>query len=225
MAITKLGGELLKNSNEHESSFLDDYIKPEEQKYYAYGAAGLGALGLGNIILNTIQKRNFAKVMRPILSNRQNLINEANLKYRKIFHPNAQVVGSTALGINVPGKSDIDIIIPIKSRKEFNEAVSKFEKEHPDLKMNSWSKYKQDKKTFTGKIDNQDADVVFAYGAKGEKFLNAFNNAQKNLTDDKRIDIAFKKKKLQNAWILPKTRYKIYKQQVADNLGLTSAYF
>lgn len=146
-------------------------------------------------------------------------------RYRRLFGRNARLVGSEALGINVPGSSDIDVFVPYKRQYHFNRAVENMPRKYPGLVMNSVSKNRADKKTFTGRVNGQDMDVVLAYGPRAEKFRDAFSRARDRLTDTRREEIVREKERLKNAWFFGRLRYKRYKNRVAEELGLKEAYF
>lgn len=146
-------------------------------------------------------------------------------QYRKKFGINAQLVGSEALGINVPGSSDIDVFVPYKRKAYFDKALERMKERYPSLKLNAVSKKREDKKTFTGSVDKVPMDVVIAYGPRAEKFREAFNRAKDKLTEKQKADIVKRKAELKNSWFFPETRYKMYKKQIAADLGLKEAYF
>lgn len=162
------------------------------------------------------------------LSRKIGLSKEASFspsQYRRMFGANAQLVGSEALGINLPDSSDTDVFVPYKREGNFNRALKRMVEKYPDLHVNAASLKKPDKKTFTGSVNGRDMDVVVAYGPRAEKFKNAFDSAKNVLTDDVRDKIVRRKQELKNAWFFPEWRYKRYKRQLAENLGLKDAYF
>ncbi|MBR4608798.1 MAG: hypothetical protein IKO41_21640 [Lachnospiraceae bacterium] len=150
---------------------------------------------------------------------------DSNSKFKRLFGRNAQLVGSEALGINVPGSSDTDVFVPYKRKLYFNRALERMGVKYPDLKMNRASLNREDKKTFTGSVNGQPMDVVMAYGPRAEKFRSAFDMAMRGLDARKRREIVARKAELKKSWFFPETRYKWYKKQLADELGLRDAYF
>jgi len=150
---------------------------------------------------------------------------ESDGKFKRLFGRNAQLVGSEALGINVPGSSDTDVFVPYKRKSYFEKALARMGAKYPDLKMNQVSLGREDKKTFTGSVNGQPMDVVVAYGPKAEKFRTVFEMAMKGLDTKKRREIVARKAELKNSWFFPETRYKWYKKRLADELGLRDAYF
>lgn len=91
--------------------------------------------------------------------------------------------------------------------------------------MNKASLHRDEKKTFTGKVNGQDMDVVLAYGPKAENFRKAFAAARDRLTDTDRRKIINRKRALKESWFFPGLRYNLYKKQLAEELGLRNAYF
>ncbi len=146
-------------------------------------------------------------------------------RYKRLFGRNARLVGSEALGISVPGSSDTDVFVPYKSRYHFDRAIKRIPEKYPELVMNQASIEKPDKKTFTGKVNGKDMDVVIGYGGKAQRFNEAFTRAESMLTPEQRLAIIRRKQKLKDAWVLPEWRYKRYKKRLAIDLGLADAYF
>ena len=145
--------------------------------------------------------------------------------YKRKYGRNARLVGSEALGINVPGKSDVDVFVPYKRESAFRKAIARMQERHPGLQLNRASLKRDDKKTFSGSVNGQDVDVVLAYGPRAERFRQAFEEAARKLTPEKRREIVETKARLKKAWFFPQWRYKRYKNQVAEELGLKQAYF
>ena len=146
-------------------------------------------------------------------------------QFKRLFGRNARLVGSEALGIAVPGSSDTDVFVPYKSRYHFERAIERLPQKYPELVMNSASQNKTDKKTFTGRVNGKDMDVVLGYGDKAQRFNDAFTRAGAMLTPEQKQEVIRMKQKLKNAWILPEWRYKKYKKQLAKDMGLADAYF
>lgn len=149
----------------------------------------------------------------------------ADSRYKRLFGSGAQLVGPGPLGINLPDSDAGDVFVPYKREGNFNRALKRMVEKYPDLHVNAASLKKPDKKTFTGSVNGRDMDVVVAYGPRAEKFKNAFDSAKNVLTDDVRDKIVRRKQELKNAWFFPEWRYKRYKRQLAENLGLKDAYF
>lgn len=141
------------------------------------------------------------------------------------FGDGAMLVGSEALGIDLQDSSDTDVFVPYRRRGNFERAVRRMEERHPELRMNAASLGRDDKKTFSGRVNGRDVDVVLAWGPRAAKFDEAFRNAATRLTPERRKEIVDEKRRLRNAWFFPETRYKRFKRKVADELGLLDAYF
>lgn len=144
---------------------------------------------------------------------------------RRSVGRNAIQVGSEALGTNVGQGSDIDIFAPYKRRDAYEKAMSRLRERYPEFQESKANAARQDKYTLSGKINGKDVDLVLGYGDKAQNFLGAFENAKQRLTPDKADEIRQNKEQLQKAWLLREWRYKRYKNQVADELGLKEHYF
>lgn len=164
-------------------------------------------------------------VWRRITGSEKTAEDQDDHKFKRLFGRNARLVGSEALGIAVPGSSDTDVFVPYKSRYHFDRAIERMPKKYPTLVMNEASKDRQDKKTFTGKVNGKDMDVVLGYGDKAQRFNDAFTSAGTLLTPEQKAEVIRRKQELKNAWILPEWRYKRYKKQLAKDMGLADAYF
>jgi len=144
-------------------------------------------------------------------------------RVQEVFGPGARMAGSKPLGIDI-GSSDTDILVPYSTDYLFNRAVKQMETA-PRFKPSALNASKIDKKVFSHKQDGRDIDIVLGKGEKAFAFRDAFDRAAKNLTDEKRAEIIKNKQLLMDAWILRNLRYKRYKNQVADDLGLRQYYF
>lgn len=155
----------------------------------------------------------------------ENDVARADARFRRMFGRNARMVGSEALGINVPGSSDIDVFVPYRRESAYRRALERLPRKYPSLVMNKASLHRDEKKTLTGKVNGQDMDVVLAYGPKAENFRKAFAAARDRLTDTDRRKIINRKRALKDSWFFPGLRYNLYKKQLAEELGLRNAYF
>lgn len=182
-------------------------------------AAMLGAaLGAGHKNLRGIGGFFGNKKLNPEL-----LANADDAYIKRIFGDQAILAGSKPLGINI-GTSDTDILSPYKTDFFYNRAIKDMIA-NPEFTPSKLNAVRPDKQVFTYKNNGKDIDVVLARGDKGFAFRDAFLNASKNLTDEQRAEIIAQKKALQDAWILKNLRYKRYKNQIADELGLKEHYF
>jgi hypothetical protein len=137
---------------------------------------------------------------------------------------NAMFVGSRELGINVDN-SDTDIFIPYNTQAAFERAKSRIGAKMPGLLESKANGGRTDKYTISGKVKSQDVDIVLAHGERAKRFQDAFNTARVKLTPGQQAQIVTKKKALKDSWLLPEWRYKQYKKQLAQDLGLSQAYF
>jgi len=147
----------------------------------------------------------------------------AELNVKRISN-NALLAGSQGLGINVDA-SDLDVFIPYKSKYQFEKNIERLLSQYPGLKPGEFSKNKESKRVLSGSIDGVDVDLAVAYGQKAQAFKNAFLKAKDALSEQEKAEIIKKKTELKNSWVFPETRYKMYKNQVAENLGLKQTYF
>lgn len=143
---------------------------------------------------------------------------------RAISH-NAMVGGSEGLGIDLGDGSDVDVFVPYKRDASYESAIDRVKRLYPQLEERKSSLGKAYKTTLTGKINGKDVDVVLAKGEKAQAFKDAYLGAKSRLTDEDRERIRAEKLRLKNAWILPEFRYKRYKNQLAEDLGLKQHYF
>lgn len=194
---------------------FDDYTKAyHKYRIYPKSKLDLPAYGISDRIIAFYEK----------LKNR--FVKEGgDNQYKKLFGQNAMLVGSEALGINVPGSSDTDVFVPYKYKGAFTNAIARMGQKYPDLRQNEASRTREDKKTFTGIVWDKPIDVVLAYGGRAQRFKEAFKNAYDKLDDDKKAKIVQRKKELKDSWFFPTWRYKRYKKQLAEELGLREAYF
>ncbi len=137
---------------------------------------------------------------------------------------NAFYAGSSPLGINIDN-SDIDIMIPYKRESSYLKAVERARTRYPELKERASSLDKTNKTVFTGRVNGKDVDLVYAHGEKAQNFASAYHKAKNGLSPEKAAKIRDKKNKLKSSWFFPEHRYKRYKNQVADDLGLRKHYF
>ena len=194
---------------------VDDDYRPRD----AVTAAMLGAaLGAGHKNLRGIGGFFGNKKLNPEL-----LANADAAYIKRLFGEQAISAGSKPLGINIDA-SDTDILSPYKTDFFYNRAIKDMIA-NPEFTPSKLNAIRPDKQVFTYKNNGKDIDVVLARGDKGFAFRDAFFNASKKLTDEQRAEIIAQKKALQDAWILKNLRYKRYKNQIADELGLREHYF
>jgi len=142
---------------------------------------------------------------------------------KRIFGNKAVVAGSRPMGTDIGG-SDTDIFVPYSSDYFFNRAISDMA-ENPSFIPSKLNAVRPDKQVFTYAKDGKDIDIVLGRGNKAFEFREAFNEAMKNLTDEQRAAIIAEKARLKKAWLLRNYRYKRYKNQLAEEMGLAQHYF
>lgn len=127
----------------------------------------------------------------------------------KKLNSTAYLSGSSALGIGVPGSSDVDVHIPTRSVKSFKRIEKHLKK---TLEPSAYYKPGYDHAGFTSKMDGRPIDVSVTYGEKGFKKRAAIRRVASELTDEQRQQIIATKQKLKKAWIAPEARYHAYKR-------------
>lgn len=137
---------------------------------------------------------------------------------------NAIIGGSTGLGIDADG-SDVDMFIPYKRRAAYENAIKRITTKYPSLTQRSSTLNNEFKTTLTGDVNGKEVDVVLGFGDKANAYHKAYLDAKSKLTYQDRINIVNRKRALKNAWFFPGTRYKMYKNQLATDLGLKEHYF
>lgn len=137
--------------------------------------------------------------------------------------PKALLAGSKPLGLDIAG-SDTDILVPYKTDFFFNRALRQMQ-DYKDFRPSALNAIRPDKQVFTYNKGGKDIDIVLGRGSRPFAFRDAFLRAKKNLTDEHREHILAEKEALKNAWFLRESRYKNYKNQLAEDLGLREHYF
>ena len=146
--------------------------------------------------------------------------NEEELReyLRKKYNVSPLLVGSVALGLNVPeAKTDYDYVIPVQSEDKYRKLVKRLRNTASESSLNV--PY-ADQSIFHLKYKDEPVDLALFLGEKGKKWREALSGAQAKLDDAKREEIVKRKQELKNSWFFPKTRYKLYKNKVDAELGL-----
>ncbi len=150
------------------------------------------------------------------------LTDRARTLYSKILSPNATIVGSEGIGIDIGGKSDRDILVAYKTRKAYDNMVNKLEENNFGLQESAYNKHKRDGyKVYSYKDGNHDIDVALVHGGKAPDLANHTRELRSTMSDEDRERIRTRKSELSNSWILPNLRYKRYKKSIDKELGLT----
>lgn len=141
---------------------------------------------------------------------------------RKALSPNATIVGSEGIGINLAGSSDRDILIPYKTRKGYERLVNRLTSSDFGLKESPYNNRKRDGyKVYSYKDGNVDVDVAVVHQGKAIDLANHVRKLRTELSDEDKKRIIAEKERLSNAWILKDYRYKKYKRSIDEKLGLT----
>lgn len=141
---------------------------------------------------------------------------------RRILSPNATIVGSEGIGINVPGSSDRDILIPYSTKHGYNRIVDRLSKDGFGLVESKYNDRKREGyKVYSYKDGNVDVDVAVVRGGKSKELADHVRKLRAEMTPEQKLDIIRNKERLQKAWFFRDTRYKNYKRNVDRELGLT----
>lgn len=189
----------------------------------SYAAAGIAGGGLG------LSARHMSGLGGYIGTGKQDLsrLTADNLDastVKGMFGPNALLAGSSPLGIALDS-SDVDVLMPYRSRAMFNRAKQQVMANYPELAPSKLNTTRPDKQVFSGKVNGKDIDLVLGHGDAPIGFRDAFNRARSKLTDLERSEIIAEKKRLKDSWFLGKLRYDMYKRRLAGDLGLKQHYF
>lgn len=164
--------------------------------------------------------RKFAQVQTPFTE--PNHLRPTLL--RKHLGRNATLVGSSALGTSV-GDSDVDIFLPVARQRDFEKKKLLAQQLFPTLSPSERNAQKSNKYLLTGRVGDREVDVVIGHGDTPRAFHRAFLNAKRSLTPERQKEIRERKQHLKDSWFFPETRYKHYKKQFAQELGLAQHYF
>ena len=198
----------------------DDKVDHFSEKYPEYSFKSLSSIPVQQYSYRDRLSHYPGKLMRFLGLNK-----EAQLPITPYsVSSNAFLAGSEGLGLNLDN-SDVDIFVPYARDNAYLKGIQKALEKHPELKERSTTINNPDKTTLSGVIDGQDVDLVFGRGEKALAFKDAYLNAKNKLTDEKRQEIIDTKRRLKESWFFPETRYKLYKNQVAKDLGLKKHYF
>lgn len=152
----------------------------------------------------------------------QTLYSGSERDIKKILSPNATIVGSEGIGINLEGSSDRDILVPYKTNAGYNRLVNKLKEDNLGLQESIYNDRKRDGfKVYTYKDNNVDIDVALVRGGKAPELANHVRKLRSELSDERKKEIINTKQKLQNAWFFKDYRYKKYKRGIDKELGLT----
>lgn len=154
------------------------------------------------------------KLKNRLFEKTSDTLDYSSSKYLKQISTKAQVSGSTALGINIPG-SDVDIFVPFKRKSDFEKAKKRIQ-DKLKLTPSPYNKPTSPKFVFA----TPEVDVALAYGPEAMKRHESVEKAKQILTPEMAEQIRKKKIALKKAWFFPEKRYKKYKKDVDNQLGL-----
>lgn len=133
------------------------------------------------------------------------------------FNVSPFLTGSLATGLNKPGDFDYDYGIRVTSKPKFDRLV---EQMGNVLESSPYNKPGTDYHVFKTSVHGQDVDIAVMYGDKGKTQRDALAKAVSSLTDEQRQAIVKKKVDLEGAWFFKDRRYKAFKRDVDQQLGL-----
>lgn len=141
---------------------------------------------------------------------------------KRLLSPNATIVGSEGIGINLQNASDRDILVPYRTRSGYDRLVNKLKSDGFGLTESPYNDRKRDGfKVFSYKDDERDVDVALVHGGKAGDLVNHIRKLRETLSEESKAKIIKNKERLQNAWFFRDTRYKNYKRNLDRKLGLT----
>ena len=141
----------------------------------------------------------------------------------KRFNVTPLPTGSVALNINVPGHVDLDYAVPLRSKDKMLAITDKLRR-HPEFETSQYHAPDADYQIFTWKRQGQlPIDIALMYGEKGQRYRHAILAAKAKLSPEQQELIRNEKQRLLNAIFLRQARYKRYKRQIDEQLGVGAA--
>lgn len=128
--------------------------------------------------------------------------------------------GSEAIGIDLKENSDRDYLVKAKNYEDAIDKSIKLLKKYPDFKSSPYNRKENKKMVFKGNRDGKEVDVVFDWTGSFDVRKKAFEAAKSSLTEEEKIKIKSRKRKLKNSFFFPETRYKNYKTRINKDLGV-----
>jgi superfamily II DNA or RNA helicase len=142
-------------------------------------------------------------------------------RLKNLFGEQVRLHGSMGLGINVPGEdSDIDVTIPTSSDEEYQSKIEEVREKFTDLESSPYNRFRDGVYVMSGTVDGDDMDVVVGHGPHVDERVESFDRANEELTPEDRGRIIGEKKRLKDAYVLAKPRYKQYKREVDNKLDI-----
>jgi len=130
------------------------------------------------------------------------------------------LMGSSAIGIDLPGKSDKDYMVKADSFEDAVDKSLKLIKRYPNFRSSNYNTVDRKKLVFTGTLNGVSTDIAFDWSGNYDYMKKAFDDAKDSLTDKEREEIRNKKVKLKNSFIFPETRYNKFKIKKNKELGV-----
>jgi superfamily II DNA or RNA helicase len=142
-------------------------------------------------------------------------------RLKDLFGEKVRLHGSMGLGINVPDEdSDIDVTIPTSSDEEYRSKIEEVREKFTDLDSSPYNRFRDGVYVMSGTVDGDDMDVVVGHGPHVDERVESFDRANEELTPEDRGRIIGEKKRLKDAYVLAKPRYKQYKREVDNELDI-----
>lgn len=141
---------------------------------------------------------------------------------RRILSPNATIVGSEGLGLDIGGASDRDILVPYKTREGYNRIVEKLKENGFGLQESAYNNRKRDGyKVYSYKDDNHDVDVAVVHGGNAPDLAQFVRDFKANTSEEYKQSLRDRKQKASDAWFFRDTRYKRAKKSIDKEIGIT----
>jgi len=137
---------------------------------------------------------------------------------KKKYNVSPFLTGSMALGLNLPdAPTDYDYAVTVKSPTKYNKLVQRLER---TTETSPYNKPYTDYNVFKTDYKGNPVDIALLLGDKGRQQREALMSAREKLDDAKRQAIIQRKHELKNSWFFPEYRYKRYKRNIDNELGL-----
>lgn len=155
-------------------------------------------------------------------ANIDTLMHGSDRDIRRILSPNATIVGSEGLGLDIGGASDRDILVPYRTREGYNRIVDKLKENGFGLQESAYNSRKRDGyKVYSYKDDDYDVDVAVVHGGKAPELAQFVRNFKANTSEEYRNSLRDRKQKASDAWFFRDTRYKRTKRDIDREIGIT----
>lgn len=147
-------------------------------------------------------------------------IEESRQALSKRLNVTPFLTGSMALGTNVPGSVDLDYMVQLKSKEKMLRLANKLRK-NPEFKTSPYHSGMSDYQIFMWDRKNKlPVDIALVYGDKADKYKSTVREVINKLTPEEREQIRKEKARLQQAWFMRQSRYRKYKRELDERLGI-----